>query len=252
MPVTVVGIDCATLDAKIGVAMGRWSEGKLEIREVALCGLERSAASFATAWLQNVNVPGLIAIDAPLGWPQPLARALSGHRAGELIHTAPNDLFRRETDRFIQRTLGKAPLDVGADRIARTAHAALRLLGDIRTQLAIPIPLAWSTSPDGVAAIEVYPAATLRAHGLRATRYKRPSQAAARQEIMSALARLLEIKTEVSLLETSADALDAALCLLAAKDFLEGRAVGPTDQALAEIEGWIWAPPLPKAAGPRA
>ena len=169
---------------------------------------------------------------------------LSGHRAGEPIHTAPNDLFRRETDRFIQRTLGKTPLDVGADRIARTAHAALRMLGEIRREFALPIPLAWSTPPEGVAAIEVYPAATLLAHGVRASGYKRPTQVEARQEILSALARTMAIRTEASLLETSADALDAVVCLLAAKDFLEGRAVGPTDRALAEIEGWIWAPPL--------
>jgi hypothetical protein len=156
-------------------------------------------------------------------------------------------MFRRETDRFIQRTLGKTPLDVGADRIARTAHAALRLLGDIRTQLGIAIPLAWSAPPVGVAAIEVYPAATLLAHGFRATGYKRPSQTAARQEILAALAGTVEMKTEVSLAERSADALDAVVCLLAAQDFLEDRAIGPKDQPLAELEGWIWAPPLPEA-----
>jgi len=243
--VTIVGIDCATIDAKIGVAWGTWSGGKVEVLEVALCGPERSAASFVTAWLRDSGIPGLVAIDAPLGWPQPLARTLSAHRAGELIRTSPNDMFRRETDRFIQRTLGKTPLDVGADRIARTAHAALRLLGEVRTELGIAIPLAWSTPPIGVAAIEVYPAATLLAHGLRATGYKRPNQVAERREIISALAGTLCLETEIALLETSADALDAVVCLLAAKDFLEGRAAGPTDQPLAELEGWIWAVPLP-------
>ena len=95
-----------------------------------------------------------------------------------------------------------------------------------------------------MAAIEVYPAATLLAHGVRASGYKQPSQVAERREILSALVGTLEMKTEVSLLETSADALDAVVCLLAAKDFLDGRAVGPLDQPLAEIEGWIWVPPL--------
>ena len=247
MAVTIVGIDCATTDAKVGVARGRWSGGKVEVREVALCGPDRPAASFVTGWLRDSDIPGLVAIDAPLGWPEPLARALSEHRAGDWIRTSPNEMFRRETDRFIQRTLGKTPLDVGADRIARTAHAALRLLGDIRTELGIAIPLAWSRPPVGVAAIEVYPAATLLAHGFKASGYKRPSQVAERREIITALAGTLSMKTEVSLLETSADALDAVVCLLAAKDFLEGRAVGPTDQPLAELEGWIWAPSPPDA-----
>jgi predicted nuclease with RNAse H fold len=219
-----------------------WSPHKVEVLEVALCGPERSAIAFVTAWLRDSDTPGLIAIDAPLGWPQGMAKELSGHRAGEPIHMAPNELFRRETDRFIQRTLRKTPLDVGADRIARTAHAALRVLGEIRRELALPIPLAWFSPPQGVAAIEVYPAATLLAHGIRASGYKRSTQVEARQEIITALARIMTIKVQASLLETSADALDAVVCLLAAKDFLDGGAVGPTNREVAEIEGWIWAP----------
>ncbi|MGH9459750.1 MAG: DUF429 domain-containing protein [Vicinamibacteria bacterium] len=197
MAVTIVGIDCATTDARIGVAQGRWSTDKVEVLEVALCGPDRSAVSLVTAWLRDSE--------------------------------------------FIQRTLGKTPLDVGADRIARTAHAALRLLGEIRKELALPIPLAWSLPPQGVAAIEVYPAATLLAHAVRASGYKRSTQVEARQEILAALARTMAIRAQASLLETSADALDAVVCLLAAKDFLDGRAVGPTGRELAEIEGWIWA-----------
>ena len=34
---------------------------------------------------------------------------------------------------------------------------------------------------------------------------------------------------------------DAVVCLLAAKDFLAGRAVPPPDAELAATEGWIWA-----------
>ena len=63
---------------------------------------------------------------------------------------------------FIQQKLKKTPLDVGADRIARTAYAALHLLGSVRVQLHLSIPLAWApTDISVVAAIEVYPAATL-------------------------------------------------------------------------------------------
>jgi hypothetical protein len=63
----------------------------------------------------------LDAIDAPLGWPKPLAETLIDHRAGLPIETPANAMFRRTTDLFIQRKLKKTPLDVGADRIARTA-----------------------------------------------------------------------------------------------------------------------------------
>ncbi len=113
----------------------------------------------------------LLAIDAPLGWPAPLGEALAHHRAGEAIKTEANDVFRRKTDIFIKKQIGKQPLDVGADRIARTAHAALSLLDKISSQLNTPIPLAWSPVIEGVSAIEVYPAATLKASGITSAKY---------------------------------------------------------------------------------
>ena len=60
------------------------------------------------------------------------------------IETPANAMFRRITDVFIQTRLGKRPLDVGADRIARTAYAALAILAILRVELGIPIPLAWT------------------------------------------------------------------------------------------------------------
>ena len=53
-----------------------------------------------------------------------------------------------------------------------------------------------------------------------------------------------------SLLESSADALDAVVCVLAAMDFLDGRAMAPPRQAVAEQEGWIWAMPRPSPPWP--
>jgi hypothetical protein len=58
-----------------------------------------------------------------------LAETLIIHRAGMSLETPADPMFRRTTDVFIQRTLKKTPLDVGADRIARTAYATLAILG---------------------------------------------------------------------------------------------------------------------------
>jgi hypothetical protein len=132
--------------------------------------------------------------------------------------------------------------DVGADRIARTAHAALRLLGDLRAQLSAEIPLAWKPElSEPVSAIEVYPAATLVSHGLRSSDYKKRKQIAERVEILRGLNAVAKLPHDLSSMEGSADALDAAVCLLAACDFLTGQAMPPKDEALAETEGWIWA-----------
>ncbi len=241
---TLVGIDCATVDAKIGLAMAVLRNGCLHVREATLCGRERLASSVIGGWLSDRTGPALLAIDAPLGWPKPLAETLMKHRAGEAINTSANAMFRRTTDIFIHRELGKTPLDVGADRIARTAHAALRLLGVVRARLGLPIPLAWA--PNDVAdvtAIEVYPAATLIAHRLRSTGYKQRKQLAARREIVAELRRWLVIPETITDLGQSPDLVDAAVCLVAGNDFLQGRAMSPgeEDQALIRREGWIWA-----------
>ncbi len=238
----IVGVDCATVDAKVGLALGTLSEGRLVIHDATLCTPERTAASVIADWLSNREDASLIAIDAPLGWPKPLAESLIRHNAGEALGTPANAMFRRATDLFIQRELKKTPLDVGADRIARTAHAALRLLGDLRAMLEMPIPLAWTPADlSPIAAIEVYPAATLVAHRMRSRGYKKPEQAEQRREIIDGLRQKLTIPDSVPNLSQSADLVDAAVCILAGDDFLSRRAMSPEDRTLAEREGWIWA-----------
>jgi len=57
--------------------------------------------------------------------------------------------------------------------LARTAHEALCLLEELRYETGRPIELAWSHElAPGIHAIEVYPAATLIAHGMTAHGYK--------------------------------------------------------------------------------
>lgn len=152
-------------------------------------------------------------------------------------------MFRRETDRFIKQRLGQQSLDVGADRIARTAHAALALLEEVRNLTGEAIPLAWGPSfVERVAAIEVYPAATLRAHRIRFSKYKKPAQLRERREIMAALSPLLTI-SQTDLAFEQADVLDAIVCVLAGADFQSGKCMSPVDSPSAIREGWIWASP---------
>ena len=153
-----------------------------------------------------------------------------------------DQMFRRETDRVIKQKLGKQPLDVGADRIARTAHAAVWLLGELRNATGFPIPLAWSAEVAAPSAIEVYPAATLLAHGLRSRQYKKTEQGPQREEITNGLAARMTLDTDVqSKLVSNEHVLDAAICVLAGFDFLEGLCIAPEDRHLAVKEGWIWA-----------
>jgi hypothetical protein len=92
----------------------------------------------------------------------------------------------------------------------------------------------------GLHAIEVYPAATLLAHGLRAQGYKGARGTAAREDILRLLPpHLVRPKDTGSLIQHD-HALDAVLCVLAGADFLQGQALPPEDWPAARREGWIW------------
>jgi hypothetical protein len=248
----VVGLDCATDDERIGLALGERDAGVMRVTHVTACSRERTAAATVAEWLSGSQC-GLLAIDAPLGWPAGLRTALETHKAGDAIAVEPHQMFRRQTDLFVQAHIGKTPLDVGADRIARTAHAALRILGELRTELELQIPLCWNSDDvRSVEVIEVYPAATLSARGIRSSGYKKPEQSLARQEIAADLVVALTLDVTSAEITRTGDTLDSVVCLLAANDFLDGRAVPPENRALASLEGWIWVPADVVKLRPRA
>ena len=75
----------------------------------------------------------------------------------------------------------------------------------------------------------------------RSAGHKKPSQTVERLEILRPVSRWIDCKACLAALEANADVLDSVVCVLAAIDFLEGRAVGPSDASIALHEGWIWA-----------
>ena len=240
MDTTLIGIDCAVQSQNIGLARGKFDEDKTCLEQVLRGRRGVSIAEIVVGWLVDSR-SALLALDAPLGWPDALGDALHAHQAGRPIRGDPNDLFRRETDLFIKRMVGKQPLDVGADRIARTAQAALNLLDEIRRLTGEPIPLSWESGvPTGVQAIEVYPAATLIVHGMQMKGYKLKDDRDARKQIIRKLGEQIDLPADITLMEESADALDAVVCLLAGVDFLRGEVYAPRHPARSRKEGWIW------------
>ena len=240
MTTCIIGIDCATDARKVGLARGFIDGDSLIIDRLAKPEKGQSVADVVGGWVTRDQAT-LFAVDAPLGWPALLAEQLRNHQAGDLLDVDANILFRRHTDRFIKRMLGKQPLDVGADRIARTALAALKYLDSIGQAAGRDIPLAWSAELDSVwSAIEVYPAATLKQSGIRSVGYKKKAQCVERQEMLAALSSQLTITTDTALLIEDDDVLDAAVCVLAGSHFLRGQCLLPDDLPLAKKEGWIW------------
>jgi hypothetical protein len=254
---TIIGIDCAAQPRDIGLALGYFDGQTTTIRHVISgCKIEDDVLNTAMDWIRSGGQI-LLAVDAPLGWPIALGSVLIKHMAGAPTDTKADAMFRRLTDRVVRREIGKQSLDVGADRIARTAHAALRLLDNLRRRTGQEIPLAWEpTTVSGICAIEVYPAATLRAHGLPNSSYKRKESNQARRHILAQLAKEgIQLSSDSrQTCEDCDDALDAAICLLAGIDFLKRQAIPPKDDQLetARKEGWIWVrdPALPSQKKP--
>ena len=244
-PVCIVGIDCAVDPRNVGLAIGRWNAGRVVVEETSdPRSFEEIVSYVASAMRRGPNA--LIALDAPLGWPVGLAEALAGHEAGRPLGVTAHEMARRSTDNVICEQLGRRPLDVGADRIARTAHAALEILGAVREQSGNSVPLAWTPGHvRGSAAIEVYPAGTLASRGLSSRGYKKgPAALAGRDQLTRALRDEIEMSEEVAQKMIRSDhALDAVLCVLAAADFVRGEVLRPKDEPRARREGWIWVRP---------
>lgn len=243
----IIGIDCATKPKKIGLAMGVYKNERPIIQDVVLGSkAEPSIQEMVCNWIFEAgDIPTLLAIDAPLGWPAGLRTALNYHQAGNNVDVNPDIMFSRMTDRVVKKQTGKRPLEVGANLIARTGHAALRLLNDIRIITGKEIPLKWDLKPwNGVQAIEVYPALTLRALGIEENEYKNKKDG--RKRVVKNLKKYVEYTDQVNQIEkdmeNNDDLIDAVLCILAGCDFLRGKCVTPKndEENIAHLEGWIW------------
>jgi hypothetical protein len=227
--VVLIGIDCATQPKKVGLALGELDGERVRIKACRTGSPKQAPASIVSSWLKP-GESALLALDAPLGWPLAIGQSLAGHQAGAAMGSTAHALFRRQSDDDIYERFGKRPLEVGANFISRTAVAALDLLADIRGMTGETIPLAWSPMDvNPLAAIEVYPAATRLAHGSEG-----------KGGSIEGLEPLIDLSALDGALPSSADAIDALVCVLAAADFIRGRARPPVDLDRARKEGWIW------------
>ena len=237
----IIGIDCATKEGKTGLALGSVRNKQVLIKEVTTGSKVKTSVDTVSKWLSE-NQPALLAFDAPLGWPMELSRQLMGHVAGQSLRQDPKFLFSRETDRFVQGTLNKKPLEVGANYIARTAHSALKLLNDLRQQTGLTIPLAWEMGKiEDTCAIEVYPAGTLKAKGLESPKKDDKFAKSKRVQLLKRLHIDIGLPDSEEVIENS-NAFDAIICVLAAWDFLLGKCIPIPAHKIeqARKEGWIW------------
>jgi predicted nuclease with RNAse H fold len=252
--VDIIGIDCASKPEKTGIALARYDGNTLEILDVFL---GKANESIGQALLQkNLSSPTLLAIDAPLGWTLPMSQALAHHKAGGSLRHNLKSLrhnlkekdrfFRRYTDEFTHHKVKKLPLEVGADRIARTAYSALMILDELRVKHRVE--MLWNHTHlelIDMGVIEVYPAATLKQLNILSSNYKLKADIDKRRIILNELKGkyvFLNIDTFEDSLILNADLLDALICVLCAVDFYLGSTFPIPTEAIDIVkkEGWIW------------
>jgi predicted RNase H-like nuclease len=239
----ILGIDAAVDPRNVGMAVAVMApDGSWQMTAVET-GRRDAELSHQAAGLIDPGRPLLVAVDAPLGWPSILSASLAQHRAGQALEQTSDQLFTRQTDRHVRGRVGLKPLDVGADRIARTARAALALIERLRERTQNPLPLLMEPGEAAQGGlIEVYPAATLTQHGLPSKGYKKPAARELRETILEGFKQRLNPSVHKAPCLASDHCLDAALCVLTAIDFLAGACHPPQDKHLARSEGWIWFP----------
>ena len=256
----VIGIDCATKTKNVGVAVATASREKLELEALFRAEQptsETTVVAFVAGRVRearNAGTPVLLALDAPLGWPEAMRRELAGHSAGRPLATKRRCMFSRCTDRFVYRRTDKNPLDVGADLIAKTAHWALQFLQQIREASGEEIPMAWTPGPvRDVVAIEVYPALALLALAEDRDKKGRKNYGAgykksgvdgeaARRKIWDRLKSVPVNRLSDEAPQTDHE-IDAVLCVQIAHEFLRYKCEKPPEAFAEDVlhrEGWIW------------
>lgn len=239
----LIGIDCAADPRNVGVSIGTLVDNVVLVEGVFSGQNRETIIDRIGSAIRAQAGPALLCLDAPLGWPWAMGDELATHTAGAPLESSADQLFSRETDRFVRHVLGKRPLEVGANFIARTARAALGLLESLREVTGQPIPLGWEPlrENDGCAALETYPAAVLACRGLALPGYKKDR--AKREQVLAGLAAELHLSDDLRAAALSTEhALDAVLCLIAGMDFQRGLTLAPPEELkeAATKEGWIW------------
>lgn len=221
MTTRLIGLDWATEEPKRGIAAMDAESDELSPVYVGRASKKEPALAIVSRLL-DIQLPTIISIDAPLGWPAGLSIALTGHTAGTPIDHSAAEIFSRRTDRFVRDTIRKIPMEVGANMIARVAHSAVNFLGELRRRTGKPIPMLWHADElQDVGAIEVYPASTRIV-----SRGEDPAE---------------ELRVQLSSdVYQNEHVRDALWCVVAARDFFRGECYPPEDVESARCEGWIW------------
>jgi predicted nuclease with RNAse H fold len=241
-----LGIDLAAQDHRTAICAIEWNDCRACASEPVLGEPKGSDLGWI---LQAATGADVVGIDAPFGWPDAIARALTAWSERQPWPVSESiDLRWRVTDRVIYAETGIPPLSVSSDKIAVVAWRCAELL----TRLAGSGEQLDRTGVNGV--YEVYPGAAMHQWNLDRKGYKtrgrvaeRPRQQDARAALVSAVQRRLphlDLSTARDACIESDDALDALLAALIARAAATHLTSLPPVREIERTrrEGWIHLP----------
>ncbi|MBG6239133.1 putative nuclease with RNAse H fold [Mycetocola sp. CAN_C7] len=233
------GVDLAAESRGTALAVIDWQGQAASLRELHLGVADAQIA-------ESAGTVDKLGIDCALGWPDEFVQFVTAHATGDNRSVRVDGgmdwrrtLAYRETDREVRRLTGRWPLSVSTDRLGLTAMRCAGLLGRIE-ETGVPV----DRSGSGVV-VEVYPGASLRLWGLPTAGYRADPRS--RSLLLLALreaAPWLELEGHSDLMIRSADALDAVIAALAARNAALGGYEAPPPPLVdrARREGWIALP----------
>lgn len=257
---TYLGIDLATRPRATGLCELRADGGQLVATFPSTDGVVLTDDELLRRITDETVVK--VAVDVPFGWPTEFVDAVSMHSRDRRWPDPgwdPDGQIRRLryrlTDRWVTEHLaglereGRAPrppLSVSTDLLGVTAFRMARIERRLRDR-GIPVDRSGWTGR----LVEAYPAGTLRCWGLYPdSSYK--SDPTIRAQVVEDLTAFLGdavVGDWQRRCRDSDDELDAFVCALVAKLAEEGRTIGPTSEAAADLdrsviqrEGWIHLP----------
>src|SRR5690242_1415221 len=99
----LIGLDAAAQFSNFGFAVGNLTDSSLGVTSAGVLGKDADDSLVWLASLLRTNGNALIAIDAPLGWPEPMGRFLKEHKAGQSLPISKDEFFRRKTDADVRK-----------------------------------------------------------------------------------------------------------------------------------------------------
>jgi predicted nuclease with RNAse H fold len=236
--VLTAGVDLAAGTKGTALAVVGWQKSGATVLDCHL-GVDDALIVGAAGSVDKVG------IDCALGWPDEFVSFVSAHANHDA--SAPVDggmdwrrtLAYRETDREARRQTGRWPLSVSTDRLGLTAMRCAGLLARM-SEAGIDVDRAGSGT-----VVEVYPGASLRLWGFTTTGYRTdPGARAVLLDILLTSVPWLDVGRFADLMVSSADAFDAVIAALAARNAAIGAYTRPAPDVAVRAgrEGWIALP----------